>query len=68
MMRVEDGGESESWAVMARIPVATSPDTKVGKVPPGLPSQENLVKRLTGRADDGESWCTLGYDTGMGWS
>ena len=68
MMRVEDRGESESWAVMAQIRVETSPDAKVGRLPLGLPSQENLAKRLSRRADDGESWCTLGYDTGMGWS
>jgi hypothetical protein len=65
-VRVEDGGKSKGWAVMAWIRVAILPDAKAGRLPPGLPSQENLVKRFTGRADDGASWCTLGRDTGMG--
>ncbi|TRZ78501.1 MAG: hypothetical protein D4R93_00160 [Deltaproteobacteria bacterium] len=65
-MRVEDGGESECRTVMVRIRVATSPDAKAGRLPPGLPSQENLAKRFTRRADDSASWCTLGHETGMG--
>ena len=68
MVRVEDGGESESRAVMARIRALTLPDAKAGRLPPGLPSQENLVKRPTRKADDGASWCTLGHVTGMGCS
>lgn len=39
---VEDGGESERPAVMDGIRAATSPDTKVGRLPPGHSWRENI--------------------------
>lgn len=34
-LRVKEGGESEGPTVIAGIRAATSPDTKVGRLPPG---------------------------------
>jgi len=41
-VRVEDAGESEGLAVMARIGVETSPRSKEGRLPAGLSLQESL--------------------------
>jgi hypothetical protein len=45
VMRVKDGGKSEGPAVIVGIRVATLPDVKAGRLPPGLPSRENLANR-----------------------
>jgi len=47
-VRVEDGGKSEGPTVMAGIRVATSPGAKASRLPPGLPSRENLANRPNG--------------------
>ncbi len=45
-MRVKDNGESEYSTVMVGIEVETSLHTKVGRLPLGLESRENLENRF----------------------
>ena len=48
VVRVEDGGVSESPFVMSGIRVETLPDTKVGRLPPGrswLESVSNFFRK-----------------------
>ncbi len=61
-VRAWDVGRSERRAVMARIRVETSPDTKVRPRPTGLTLQENLWNRDEGEKandDSGQTadWC-----------
>jgi RNA-directed DNA polymerase len=44
---VKESGESEGSAVMAGIRAATSPDTKVGRLPLGHSWRENLTNYWT---------------------
>ena len=46
-LRVKEGGKSESPAVIVGIRAATSPDTKVGRLPLGHSWRESMTNRWT---------------------
>ncbi|HBY7444459.1 hypothetical protein D4M71_26285 [Klebsiella quasipneumoniae] len=66
-MWVEDRGKSECLFVMNRIRIERLPGAKAGRLPRGLTSRDNLINDVRGKADDGESWCSLGQRSTMGY-